>query len=211
MAEAPCRWRRHLAAERYGDKLILKYSELFWDALSDVAAFEGGYVNDPVDSGGETFRGISRKNWRGWPGWDLIDVVKDSGCTSAHEINVAFENHEIMEGLVVDFYYVNFWKPVFEQERLQIKFFDTGVNCGRHRAAKILQAAINEVSSTALLKVDGALGPLTLSALQGIDEVLLLTSFVERQKDFYRSIVARKPCQERFIRGWLRRAAWLPN
>ncbi|MGL4208543.1 MAG: glycosyl hydrolase 108 family protein, partial [Candidatus Adiutrix sp.] len=34
----------------------------FDSALIIVLEFEGGYVHDPADRGGETFRGISRKN-----------------------------------------------------------------------------------------------------------------------------------------------------
>ena len=31
-------------------------------AFKEVAAIEGGYVNDPQDTGGETYKGISRVN-----------------------------------------------------------------------------------------------------------------------------------------------------
>jgi len=37
---------------------------------------EGGYVNDPHDAGGETYRGIARKFEPSWPGWPVIDRVK---------------------------------------------------------------------------------------------------------------------------------------
>ncbi len=37
---------------------------------------EGGYTNDPVDVGGETYRGIARRYNPQWEGWDLIDDTK---------------------------------------------------------------------------------------------------------------------------------------
>lgn len=37
---------------------------------------EGGWVKDPADSGGETYKGISRKNFPHWSGWSEIDRVK---------------------------------------------------------------------------------------------------------------------------------------
>jgi len=40
---------------------------------------EGGWVNDPNDLGGETYRGIARKFNPQWPGWKYIDSLKNSG------------------------------------------------------------------------------------------------------------------------------------
>jgi lysozyme family protein len=37
---------------------------------------EGGYVNDPDDKGGETYRGIARKKHPSWRGWYKVDDVK---------------------------------------------------------------------------------------------------------------------------------------
>lgn len=35
-----------------------------YKAISKVLKHEGGYVNDPDDKNGETYKGISRKNWK---------------------------------------------------------------------------------------------------------------------------------------------------
>jgi len=39
---------------------------------------EGGWVNDPNDLGGETYRGISRRYNPNWAGWAYIDSLKPS-------------------------------------------------------------------------------------------------------------------------------------
>ena len=35
---------------------------------------EGGYVFDPDDSGGETYKGVARKFHSKWEGWSKIDL-----------------------------------------------------------------------------------------------------------------------------------------
>lgn len=84
----------------------------FGNVLGHTLQFEGGYVNDPADSGGETFRGISRQSWPDWPGWKLIDQAKTAGLKSAQAINSRFADDSQMAGLVEDFYRKNFWAPL---------------------------------------------------------------------------------------------------
>lgn len=188
----------------------------FLDALRHTLKFEGGYANDPADSGGETFRGISRRNWPDWPGWELIDRVKARGAVTAELINAAFEGDWKMEQSVAAFYQKNFWRPFEKLEasgRITAKLFDTAVNVGVGGAVKMLQRAINRMGPISPLEVDGKLGPRTIAAY-GLatsgDEVCFLDTFCREQEAHYRRIVQRKPSQERFLKGWLRRAAWVP-
>lgn len=185
----------------------------FNKALKHTLQFEGGYASDPDDSGGETFRGISRRNWPNWPGWKLIDQAKGSGLRGAAAINKAFEGDALMAELVADFYWQNFWRP-FEKlglpPSLTAKLFDTAVNTGIGGASRILQQAICVIKPGAL-KIDGAIGPLTLAALRNIPEADLLEAFVDQQTFYYQGIVSRRPSQAKFLNGWMRRAAWLPD
>ena len=82
----------------------------FDKALAHTLQFEGGYANDPADSGGETYKGISRNNWPSWPGWKLIDEAKVQGHRSAKAINHFFANHAAMAALISDFYNHQFWE-----------------------------------------------------------------------------------------------------
>jgi lysozyme family protein len=99
--------------------------------------------------------------------------------------------------------------PAFP-ERVMDKLYDTAVNTGVSRASKILQEALNELIKPPKLAVDGKIGPATRKAICGLDENAVLGKLAERQAAFYRGIVARKPSQAKFLKGWLRRAAWLP-
>jgi lysozyme family protein len=94
-------------------------------------------------------------------------------------------------------------------DRLHQKLFDTAVNAGHSRAVKLLQQALNDAGG-ARLAADGRIGPKTRAAICGLDENAVLRKYAERQAAFYRGIVARKPSQAKFLKGWLRRAAWLP-
>ena len=48
----------------------------FDKALRKLLAIEGGYVNDPGDPGGETYKGVARRYNASWPGWSRIDAAK---------------------------------------------------------------------------------------------------------------------------------------
>lgn len=83
----------------------------FDKALEQVLKDEGGYVNDPIDSGGETFRGVSRNNNPNWRGWKLIDEAKAKGHKTASQINAYFKNHAEMASIVAEIYRKDYYEP----------------------------------------------------------------------------------------------------
>lgn len=189
----------------------------FAKTLKHTLQFEGGYANDPDDRGGETFRGISRRNWPAWGGWRLIDGCRAGGLKSRRSIDDFFAQNAEMEALVAGFYADNFWRP-FEHPalppRVAAKLFDAAVNLGAGRAVSLWQKTLNSLGAN--LTVDGQSGPQTLAASQKIlarpeAEAAFLSRFAERQGDFYRAIAAKNPSQSKFLKGWLRRAAWVPQ
>lgn len=46
-------------------------------AIKRILSLEGGYVNDPDDSGGETIFGITRKNYPNLRLWSIVDKTKN--------------------------------------------------------------------------------------------------------------------------------------
>ena len=48
----------------------------FDKALELTLKAEGGYVDDPDDPGGETYKGISRSRNPKWQGWINVDLLK---------------------------------------------------------------------------------------------------------------------------------------
>lgn len=114
---------------------------IFKKHITKILEFEGGYVNDPLDTGGETNFGISK---RAYPHLNIKNLTKAQ---------------------VIDIYYKDYWhraKCPDLPNYLKLMHFDTAVNSGISRANKILQKAIGTVS------VDGILGPKTLAAAASI-------------------------------------------
>jgi hypothetical protein len=57
------------------------------------------------------------------------------------------------------------------------------------------------------VKPDGLYGPVTEEAINRMDANALLTAYKLRLQQHYLDIVANKPEDEKFLNGWLRRAA----
>lgn len=175
-----------------------------------LSNFEGGYVNDKADSGGETFAGISRVNNPDWPGWPLVDAIKDkhlgtSSTSLARFINNQLLNDPTMLGLLAERYYLNYWKPVenIESPKVRAKVFDFGVNAGPSTAIKMLQRIVGT-------KTDGVIGSLTNTAINNLGDVVVLNRFCQAMESFYRDLATKKPSYKKFLTGWLRRAVWKP-
>lgn len=96
---------------------------------------EGGFVNDPNDSGGYTYCGISYRNFPSWPYWAKIRAAN-------------LHTGQILPELVsaVDaFYKAEFWDKVrgdeiFSQE-VANKLYDSAVNLGIKQAVDAVQQA----------------------------------------------------------------------
>ena len=109
------------------------------DALEFVEFHEGGWVDDPDDSGGETIYGISRRAHPDPEFW------KDPTPEKARRI---YERH--------------YWTPsrlYLIPSHIAVVAFDMLVNHGHRDAVKALQRASGAVS-------DGILGPGTRKALK---------------------------------------------
>jgi len=160
----------------------------FEKALNEVLKDEGGYVKDPLDNGGETFKGISRRYFPKWEGWDIVDV-----------------NHfdERLDDLVSKFYKHYFWDTL-KLDDVQSPFiaemlFNVGINQGKKVVTKKVQRILG-------VSVDGIIGPKTISALNSVDEGKFVFQFILETIDLYVHIVNTHTNQRKFLLGWLNRA-----
>lgn len=175
---------------------------LFAPAIQNTEMWEGGYSYSPSDSGGETYRGISRANWPTWSGWFLIDAAKVlPGFPISLDANVS------LQGSVVQFYHSNFWQ--YDGVNSQIvanKVFDLSVNVGVVHAIKILQQALNSIlPSASNLTVDGHYGPQTEQNINSTSEGPLVIAIRAAAVQYHQSIVATHPQDAIYLAGWLRR------
>jgi len=175
---------------------------MFSDFLPILKRSEGGYSNLSADKGGETYAGITKKNYPTWAGWQIIAAIKPK----QGQIIV----NPQLEALVSDFYNKNFW-DVLQCDKLSkyvaMNLCDFAINSGVNTAAKSFQQVINSLLpvGTMTLVADGKIGALTIAAANKLNQQKLNDALLEYRKNFYQNIVNSNPTQRQFLRGWLNR------
>ena len=153
----------------------------FEAAICHTLQWEGEYVDDPHDSGGETNFGISRK---AYPDLDIKALTLEAA---------------------VAIYRRDYWDAVglglLRHRRLACKVFDLGVNVGAKRAVRWLQTAHNLVSPAPPLAVDGTIGPVTARAINAYGHEAALIAAVKYFACHHYVSLSR----HRFLAGWLNR------
>ena len=190
----------------------------FKKAYDLVSKYEGGYSDDSVDHGGETYRGISRKYSKTWAGWLMIDSLKED---DGFPINL--NNNEVINLLVKKWYRERYWDTLLldsvVNQDLANELFDVSVNMGTYRAAKFLQIALNALNRDEQnyddLVEDGKIGYKTITALKIYlisDMPYYLIKVINiLQGNHYIEFMRKSPEQERFARGWLDRVNFVKN
>ena len=173
---------------------------------------EGGYIDHPMDPGGETYMGIARTRHPKWEGWACIDAYKKSP-----EFPRVMDSDNALKGRVRDFYNKRYWTPiagaVYRSQEVGEQVFDTAINMGIHRAVTFLQIALNILNREEKLypniAVDGQMGPITEHTLEQYQEweppAYLIKLLIIQRGAFYIDIARRREQSEVFLRGWLRR------
>jgi lysozyme family protein len=154
----------------------------FSRAIPFVLRHEGGYVNDPSDSGGETNFGISKASY---PDLDIANLTVEQATA---------------------IYASDYWNGYGEidDQLLATKVFDMAVNAGPGTSIKCLQRACNAMGAS--LTVDGGMGPNTVYAANRMNPSLLVPEFIKACVDHYTAIVGVHPEDAKFLNGWLARA-----
>jgi lysozyme family protein len=175
---------------------------MFSDFLPILKRSEGGYSNLLNDKGGETYAGITRKNFPTWAGWVIIDAAKPKQ-------NQIIVNPKL-DTLIADFYKKNFW-DVLQCDKLSkyvgMNLCDFAINSGVNTAAKSFQNVINSLLPTGAttLVTDGKIGALTIAAATKLNQQKLNDALLDYRKKFYENIVNSNPTQRQFLRGWINR------
>lgn len=185
----------------------------FEKAFNMTMGHEGGYVDDPTDTGGETYRGIARRYNPSWSGWSIIDDEKGKAAFPQQ-----LGSNGTLQYSVQCFYKEKYWDvnclDEFSQD-LSNEMFDTGVNMGTVRAAKFLQRALSYLNRNEKLFPDlvddGIIGDKTFSAMIRIahekDGEILLKVMNVLQGMHYLDYMKKSPTQEKYARGWFKRVS----
>jgi lysozyme family protein len=220
MSTSPGCYNGHLCPPGYIKKSIRslegKRMANFKQAYDETMGHEGGYVNDPADVGGETYKGIARKYHPSWEGWSIIDSLKGNS-----EFPKLLDRHSQLQRMVEKFYKQFYWDvnllDHITNQNIATEMFDTGVNMGIGRAAKFLQQSCNYLNRNGKLfpdlVVDGKIGKKSLDALNVLlsnNEAVFVYKILNLlQGNHYLEYMTKSPTQERFARGWLKRVDFI--
>jgi lysozyme family protein len=158
----------------------------FDESVRHVLNTEGGYVNDPDDSGGETNRGVTK---------GTFDAARAAGIISEADIkNLTVEDARKI-------YKEMYWNPVRADELpegVRFQLFDMAINHGVSGAVSPLQGVLG-------LKRTGKMDDETVRETNEIKPGALIEMLTRRRRKLYKSIVEKKPEKEKYSKGWNRR------
>ena len=153
----------------------------FNQAIQKTLIHEGGYVNNPHDSGGATKYGITQRDM---PNIDIRNLTQEQA---------------------VEYYREHYWKDLYSQIAYQLlaeKLFDMGVLMGVGTAVRLLQLTLkNKIA----IVPDGVFGPETLTDINQRDGAELLGSYRVMLNQHCINIVNNNPNDSDFIQGWINR------
>ena len=177
----------------------------FARAMIEVRRSEGGYVNDPDDTGGETYCGVSRKFFPKWEGWFWVDSKKK--ILGKLKTNYKIKGPAMIKALD-SFYYKYFWKPLkcdkINNPIIAEHLFDCGINLGKKSAVRFFQETMNKHFGDCLT-VDGLIGPFTIGQINKGNKYFANILVQERIK-LYFSKCFYKPVKYKYLKGWCLRS-----
>jgi lysozyme family protein len=157
---------------------------------------EGGYVDDPIDPGGATNRGITMATFRACAK-DFLGVEPTLDALK-----------QLTEMQAATIYKALYWDAIRGDEmpcqQVANTVCDFQVNAGP-QSARLLQRVLNRLEVQPRLTVDGKIGKATIAALRQVDAGDVHVLFQVGRRDYYRGLVGRRPTLARFLKGWLRR------
>jgi len=158
----------------------------FQKSLNYILQSEGLFVDNSADPGGATMKGITLDNYR---------IFKKNSHLTINDLK------NISNADVHDIYLNNYWNPARCSDLpsgIDYCVFDFAINAGVGRSIKTIQKCVGA-------DVDGVLGSITISLIKQANPTILINQFSNEKEAFYQNIVANKPSQSVFLKGWLNR------
>lgn len=191
-------------------------------ALDELLTWEGYYSLDPNDPGGETYCGISRKNWPNWEGWSTIDTIKKDREDAGVDPPIKHNENLGLDIPVYDFYHHNYWFAAdysyLTDQTAANKVFQHNVNMGVE-GIDLAQQTMHRLGISII--VDGKLGPATVYSINSFStpsavvhvndftyyNTAFLNEYVAVLEQHYKALVQAHPVQfHRYEDEWLLRA-----
>lgn len=156
---------------------------LFEPTIAFTLPWEGGYVNDPTDPGGETNFGISK---RAFPNVDIKNLTLEGA-----------------KALYLDKYWNANLAALLDQN-VANKIFDMTVNFGPTEGLVLLENALRQMGWAS--SMNGKWTDLAVTQVNKSHPGDLIIELRLQSVLFYDAIVAKNPAKATFRKGWLRRA-----
>jgi lysozyme family protein len=165
--------------------------------LPILLRFEGGFVDDPTDPGGETNKGITMMTFQ----------------QCSHELLGIDPTSQKLRGLTDGeagiIYRALYWNKIsgvdIQLQELAIIVCDFYVNSGTH-ATLLLQRILNTMGAHVV--EDGSIGPACIQALNGLCQSDVYRQYKQGRINYYQSLGQRFP---QFLKGWLNRVSAFPD
>jgi lysozyme family protein len=167
-------------------------------ALQKTLNYEGGYVFDKDDPGGETYKGVSRNANPTWDGWTTIDLLRKQNGFPAN-----LDKNSALQDLITSFYKTRYWDAIrgdqLADQHVAESIFDFAVNAGVATSSILAQLVVGA-------EQDGVIGPDTLKRINDSDPGHFIASFTVAKIARYVSIIKKRPLSQKYLYGWVRRA-----
>lgn len=151
-----------------------------------IKKWEGGFVNDPDDSGGATNKGITLKTFRSFYGQNK--TVEDLKNISDQQWIHIFLN--------------GYWNKCqasnINNQSVANIFVDWAWGSGPGTAIKQVQKIVGT-------DVDGIVGVKTLDAINSKDPKTLFNAIKKARIEFVENLVKQRPKDAKFLQGWKNR------
>ena len=168
-----------------GIVIMLEPKADFKLAINKILKNEGGYVFDPVDPGGETQFGISK---RSYPNIDIKNLTRNQA------IDIYFEDYWLKNNL-----------QRLSNQELADKILDMVVNVGSKQAFLIVSRAIR-ACGIPFNETEIITPQLIFTINTYANKHALLSAIRSEFAGYYRLLVRIKPKMSKYINGWLKRA-----
>ena len=165
--------------------------------LPMLLKFEGGYVDDPEDPGGETNKGVTMATFQECchPLLGIDPTPANLKCITDSQAGIIYK--------------ARYWDKIqgdsIGLQDLANIVCDFYVNAGTN-AAKMLQGILNAMGANVV--ADGVIGPASIQALAGMDQVAVYRRYKQGRIGYYESLGQRYP---KYLAGWLNRVEAFPE
>lgn len=157
--------------------------------IPHILKWEGGFVNDPDDAGGATNMGVTIGTY--------TEYCREKGCPAP----TVEDLKNISMVTWVDILRTMYWNRYRADEIESQSVANICVDWLWHSGCQ----GIIKVQKILGVKADGIVGPITLAAINSASPLPLFGKIKQEREKFFRKLVATRPTNSKYLRGWMNR------